>query len=301
VDSKSRPITAFCTLGRQLHLVPASPDRYWMQQTHKHFANRCLPLRIANQIGWFILSDVDITVVWNGSDHASGLRITTPGEKNIEHVQSHFGYGILTWTIPYLFRTPPDYNLYVRGPTNMPKDGICALDGVVETDWAVASFTMNWKMTCVDVPVSFQVGEPIAMIMPIRRGEIETFEITMRDIAVDQDVQREYTAWYDSRKKFLETYRVARPKRTVWQKHYFMGNTVTGTTFEDHQTNLKVREVVDETGVRPTPVRSGALTGNLGAKHREQRVVEQAFRLLMRRMKGALSLRKWKSLILGRT
>jgi len=300
VDSEPRPITAFCTSRRRLRLIPAGPNRHWMQQTDEHFANRCLPLRIANQIGWFILNDVDITVVWNGSVRAGGLRITTPRGEVPEHIQSHFGYGILTWRIPYLFRTPPEYNLYVRGPTNTPKDGIYPLDGVVETDWAVASFTMNWKMTCVDVPVSFKAGEPIAMIMPIRRGEIETFEITMRDIAVDQDLQREHTAWSESRKEFLEAYRATKPEHPVWQKDYFFGKTVLGTTFKDHQTNLNVREVVDEAGVGPTPVPCEALTGNVGAKHREQRVVEQAFRLLFRRTKAALSLRKWKSLILER-
>jgi len=300
VDSKPRQITAFCTSRRRLHLIPASPNRHWMQQTENHFANRCLPLRIANQIGWFILSDVDISVIWNGTNGAGGLRITTPSGKNLEHVQSHFGYGILTWRIPYLFRTPPEYNLYVRGPTNTPKDGICPLDGVVETDWAVASFTMNWKMTCVDVPVSFKVGEPIAMIMPIRRGEIEAFEITMRDIGADQDLQREYSAWSESRREFLKAHRAAKRGRPTWQKHYFMGNTVIGTTFTDHQTNLKVREVIDETGVPLTPVSSEAVTGNVGTKHREQRVVEQAIRLLLRRMKSALSLRKWKSLVLER-
>ena len=44
-------------------------------------------------------------------------------------MSSHFGYGILTWTLPYLFRTPPDWNLLARGPSNLPKDGIQALEG----------------------------------------------------------------------------------------------------------------------------------------------------------------------------
>jgi len=292
VDSEPRQITAFCTSSRRLHLVPACPNRHWMQQTDNHFANRCLPLRIANQTGWFILNDVDITAVWNGTNAPGGLRITTPDGKNPELVASHFGYGILTWRIPYLFRTPPGYNLYVRGPANTPKDGACPLDGVVETDWGVASFTMNWKMTCVDVPVSFKAGEPIAMIMPIRRGEIETFEITMRDIAVDPDLQREHTAWFESRKEFLQTMKSLKPGQPRWQKHYFLGNTVLGAEFEDHQTNLKVRAVVDETGVPSPAVPYELLTDNAGAKHREQRVVEQAFRLLWRKTKAALRLRR---------
>ena len=35
-------------------LRPASPDRYWMDVSTGGWANRCLPLRIANQNGWEI-------------------------------------------------------------------------------------------------------------------------------------------------------------------------------------------------------------------------------------------------------
>ena len=49
---------------------------------------------------------------------------------------SHFGDGILTWHLPILFRTPPGYNLLVRGPANYPKDAVSPLEGIVETDWA---------------------------------------------------------------------------------------------------------------------------------------------------------------------
>ena len=42
---------------------------------------------------------------------------------------SHFGNGILTWHLPMLFRTPPGYNLSVRGPANYPKDAVCPFRG----------------------------------------------------------------------------------------------------------------------------------------------------------------------------
>ena len=59
---------------------------------------------------------------------------------------SHFGYGLLTFQLPYLFRTPPGYNLLVRGPANCPKDGAW-LDGLVGTDWSPARFFMTWQIT----------------------------------------------------------------------------------------------------------------------------------------------------------
>lgn len=292
VDSESQRITAFATSPQRLRLVPAGPNRRWMQQTQEHFANRCLPLRIANQIGWFILNDIDVTAIWDGTDSPAGLQITTPAGTNSDHINSHFGYGILTWNIPYLFRTPPGYNLYVRGPTNMPKDGACPLDGVVETDWAVATFTMNWKLTCVDVPVSFKVDEPIAMIMPVRRGEVETFEIAVRNIDLDPDLNREYKAWSNSRDNFLEAYNSSKKNRMVWEKDYFFGHTVLGTHFKDHQFNLQVRKIIDETKDTTADLLSPLepLPGSVGSKYRDQRVVMHSFRLLFRRIKQILGL-----------
>lgn len=67
------------------------------------------------------------------------IQIQTAGDAHRHYVVSHFGAGVVTFTVPYLFRTPPSYNLHVRGPTNMPKDGIYPLEGIVETDWSQAS------------------------------------------------------------------------------------------------------------------------------------------------------------------
>ncbi len=72
-------------------------------------------------------------------------------DRRQEHGQypatSMFGHGILTFHIPFLVRTHPGYNLLVRGPANMPRDGVSPLEGIVETDWAVATFTMSWQLT----------------------------------------------------------------------------------------------------------------------------------------------------------
>jgi hypothetical protein len=291
VESRSRRITAFCTGQRRPRLVPAAPNRQWMRQTEERFADRCLPLRIANQMGWFVLNDVDVTAVWNGSDSKAGIRIIKPPGTDATHISSHFGYGVLTWTIPYLFRTPPGYNLYVRGPTNAPKDGACALDGVVETDWAASTFTMNWKLTCADVPVSFRAGEPIAMIMPIRRGEIEEFEIATREISSDETVEREYKAWYESRSRFLHAAASSEQKKSPWQKDYFLGHTALGTAFEAHQTNLKIKEVVWEADSKPVPATGDVPVGHIESKYREPRMIAASLRFIWRRIKARLKRR----------
>jgi uncharacterized protein DUF6065 len=74
---------------------------------------------------------------------------------------SHFGSRILAFNLPFRFRTPLGYNLQVRGLASWPKDGAYPLEGILETDWTVSTFTMNWKLTRAELPVAFEAGEPI--------------------------------------------------------------------------------------------------------------------------------------------
>jgi hypothetical protein len=101
-------------------LVRASPDRSWMDITTQGWANRCLPLRIANQAGWFVLNDVEFDVSWDGSAKLTGIKFKFR-DRPSNFARSMFGFGVVTWTIPYLFRTEPGFNLIARGPANWPK------------------------------------------------------------------------------------------------------------------------------------------------------------------------------------
>jgi hypothetical protein len=230
-----------------LEIVPAPADRFWMDFSTGGWANRCLPLRIANQGGWHILNDCDFEAEWNGKPAVDGLRIRYRDSTPSRFVRSNFGYGIVTWNLPYLFRTPPGWNLWVRGPANLPKDGACALEGIVETDWSEASFTVNWKITRPAWRVVFRKGDPICMILPQRRGEVESVRPRIRNIESEPELHQGYRAWKDSRRGFVadmnKEIREA-GENAPWQGHYTRGATVAGKPFSQHQTKLRVREFV---------------------------------------------------------
>src|SRR6266849_6287552 len=80
-----------------LKLVPAQADRFWMDFTTGGWANRCLPLRIANQAGWMVLNDADFEVLWTGHNQLDGLKITFAKGQQSAFVRSMFGYGVVTW------------------------------------------------------------------------------------------------------------------------------------------------------------------------------------------------------------
>ncbi len=109
-------------------LAPAPARREWMDQTPQRFANRCLPLMMANQAGWFVTLTEPVEFSWSGEEGLHEIKVFG-SERAQENVTSHFGSGIVTFKLPFLFRTPAGYNLLARGPANLFKDGIAPSKG----------------------------------------------------------------------------------------------------------------------------------------------------------------------------
>jgi hypothetical protein len=232
----------------QLQLEPSPANRIWMDRTKGGFANdrfayRCLPLLIANQSGWVLLNDERFFAVWNGGAKPSDLKIVyQDGGAGPHAAISHFGDGILSFTIPFLFRTPPGFNLLVRGPANLPKDGASPLEGVVETDWTDATFSMSWKITRPAVPVIFGRAEPICMIVPQRRYELESFRPEVRALETDPAVQQGFDGFHEGRVAFQSKLQRADPEavKQGWQRNYFAGVGAHDQHAPEHQTKLQL-------------------------------------------------------------
>ena len=199
-NGPARPLIGFITRDDAPQITPAPVSRTWMSETREGWPTRCLPMLIANQSGWELRNPSAFTATWMGQANDVDVMIT-PDKRDAGQFLplSHFGNGILTWKLPLLFRTPPGYNLLVRGPANYPKDAVCPLEGIVETDWASASFSMSWKLTRKLMPVRFEVDEPICMIVPQRRGDLEEFAPELRLIESDEDLQRQHEFFLHSR------------------------------------------------------------------------------------------------------
>ena len=252
---------------KDMPILTAPVDRAWMDATDRRAAYRCLPLAIANQAGWLIPSPVGFSALWDGSPTMQGVRLTfdQPGGAppadpfgiNVvsfdvfttrvytdARISSHFGNGIVTFSFPYLFRTPPGINLWVKGPTNWVKDGAQALEGVVESDWIASSFTMNWKLTRPGLPVRFERSEPVCMLVPVSRGLAESLQPLYVPLAANPELEREYRQWEQSRSDFNAGLLTAdsEARQRGWQRDYMKGFTVSGTPAEEHQTRLQLKE-----------------------------------------------------------
>lgn len=241
-------LIAYVLDGHQIDIRPASPERDWMNATNERFANRCLPLGIANAHCWELLCPQSFTATWDGEPGLNAIRIDAGGTGTTAAV-SHFGHGILTFHVPCVFRTEPGYDLLVQGPVNRPKDAIAPLSGIVETDWAPYSFTMNWLFTQPEIEVRFEKGEPFCSLFPVRRGEIEAIEPEIRPMSSDPALSEQFEAWRQGRLRFNEdlTEPQSAAHRQKWQKSYHRGLNPDGTpgTLGQHRTRVRLRPFRD--------------------------------------------------------
>jgi hypothetical protein len=247
-------------------IVTAPAARDWMDASHERYAYRCLPLTIANQSGWLVPSPVTFSACWDGGTGLDAVTLTFAAPRPDGRVTSHFGHGILTFAIPYLFRTPPGVNLWVKGPANYFKDGVQPLEGVVETDWLPSTFTMNWKLTRPGHPVRFEKGEPVCMLVPVPRGLAEGLEPRRASLANNAEVMAQYLQWQQERSEFLAALRERDPEALArgWQRDYMKGLLPTGARAPAHQTRLRLKEFARAEDAPPTPEEKAFPTGQDG-------------------------------------
>lgn len=245
---------------RCLEIVPGHFKRDWMEQTTDRFAYRCLPMVIANTSGWELRSPCSFEASWNGAIDKAAISVKSlePGTPIEATATSHFGSGVLTFHAGYIFVTDPGWGLIVRGAPNFIKDGIQALEGLVETDWLPFPFTMNWRFTRPGT-VRFDRGEPLGFICPTQHMLLDQMQPELRDIRENVELNARYTEWRDHRANFIKALAEREPAtvKQGWQRHYSRGTTHDSRTmYEGHVAKRQLNA--------PVPTRPASAVGNRG-------------------------------------
>ncbi len=236
-------ITAYEVVEQPMALRTAQRNRDWIDELPERFAYRCLPLTMANQVGWELLNPVPFTARWNGKPGLDAIDIRFDGEPS-PLVGSHFGNGVLTFTLGYLFRTTKAHNLWVKGPPNRPKDGIAPLEGIIETDWAPFTFTMNWQITRRKHKVRFEADEPVCVVMPYPRHYARKFDARQLPLNSDAKLYQQYVDWRNDRLAFNEALKEegSEARKQGWQRKYMTGRDMEDRVFAGHETKVRMQE-----------------------------------------------------------
>lgn len=218
------------------------PDR--KRDWFEPFFYNCLPIVIGNQYGFIITAEFGFNVIWNGGNNKDDIHITyiIPEDFNqdktpILNVASNFGNGIISITLPTIFRTPPGVNIMTINPPNYIIKNVTVLSGVVETDNARVPFTFNIRLHEPNILTSFPKGTPLSGFIPIPRGFADKFELVDGEEVFGEKIFNEE----------LETFFLHETRRSLQSsdpdeefnkpdRYYFDGMDILGNKFPEHQT-----------------------------------------------------------------
>lgn len=222
-------------------IQPAKLQRDWMDQTPMRAAYRCLPLTLANQAGWVIGCPATFKAVWNGRPaDPEALEISFQDKHDEQHRRSignSFGAGIITFVLPWLFRTSPGIGLWVRGPANMPKSDVSALEGLVETDWSPYPFTMNWKILKPRTDIWFKQGDPICMVTPFPIQILEDVRPRQEPIEANEELHANFE---QAKQRRMQSMQAQAGQDGQWELSYMRGFRPDGVAAPVHLTNLRL-------------------------------------------------------------
>jgi hypothetical protein len=215
---------------------PLTKKREWFSSDFY----KCLPLSIGNMQGFIFSLPFEFDVFWNGGDNISDLSFNFYEDvkefKKTRHVRvkSHFGYGILTISIPVILKTPPGINLMTIAPPNFPTPGLSAMTGVIESDNLKYTFSLNIKVDLENTWIKILPNYPLMGIIPIPRYFCDSFNlVNAYDLFEKEVVEKERIIAKEH--EVVRDFLINKNINKGWDRTYFTGSDIRGTKFSDHQ------------------------------------------------------------------
>jgi hypothetical protein len=184
---------------------------------NRPLAYQCLPLVVANQWGWQVLCPTDVRATWDGSSDYLGVWVEVD-PRYAKAVSSRFGQGIITFSPPWLFRTPQGWDLYAKGPSNRWKVNCVPLEGIIETWWLKYTFTLNWKIV-EPGSVTFAKGESLGQLVPVPHATFPGATAVEAPLGSEPETMAELLRWRAERRRIatqpVRTHRLYRKAESI--------------------------------------------------------------------------------------
>jgi hypothetical protein len=209
--------------------------RDWFDKSFYH----CLPLVIGNQYGFTIHAAYDFQAIWDGNTGQDGrVEIVVEDSEYLgdQIIEDNFGYGIITISHKFAFKTPPGINLMTIQPPNHYTPGVVTMTGVIETDQLRRDFSFNLKLTDHNRLISFKRGDVLAAFIPTPRYFIDSFELGFASDHFSPEIlNNEFNDQLElNRQRNDEDLQ----KRFDAGKKYFNGEHAFGCPYKDHQKRI---------------------------------------------------------------
>lgn len=204
--------------------VPAERNRTWFEDNKKtaDHARHCLPLAMANSLGYYILSPGTFGVSWDGNTQSQAI-ITHHEKSSHYEVDNHaiFGGFVVQAKFIPVTEKPGDF-IYFKSIPNERDMAFTCMEAMIEAWWSVANFGLVFMLHQAGEFIVHK-GQPIAHML-LYKGIAGAYEY--KSVA---GFPPGHVEWAKKR------------NRPDYKKDldYFKGKYVNGTSEPTHLTNWK--------------------------------------------------------------
>jgi hypothetical protein len=139
---KEKDIELYLLRNYDKNLLPRKPELYkdWWEKDSKtaNHAKFCLPLVMANGLGYDILSPATFTVFWDG-DENKNAEVKILDKSNHAVIDNHSSFGSFTVQTQFIPKTQEGCFTLIKGIPNVRKN-FSVMEGLIETWWNPAHF-----------------------------------------------------------------------------------------------------------------------------------------------------------------
>lgn len=168
-----------------------SVKRQWMEKTSAKHAYHCLPISIANTMGWGVSFPEDISFIWDGSldEDSSHVKILK-GEK---YCSPKRGNGTISFITYLTFITEQNTTMLVSPVPNDFNENAQCFTTLISTSFYTSMIPIAWKIMKPNVEIIIPANTPVAALIPISLGQLEEYEMFIKkeDQKFLQDYRRD--------------------------------------------------------------------------------------------------------------
>lgn len=172
---KESQIEIYLSENYDKNLLLKKPNIYldWWEKDPKtkDHAKFCLPLLMANGIGYDILSPATFEIFWDGDESEQAIVNILEKSSHYPMVDNHSSGGSFTVQTHFIPKTEEGYYTYIKGIPNIRRP-FSVMEGLIESWWNPAHF----GIVCLcNHAGRFKVfkGEPIARLMLINQDVLK--------------------------------------------------------------------------------------------------------------------------------
>ena len=180
-------VSFVATTQKPVEVKQSRIRRDWMDETYKKHAYQCMPMTVANVLGWEFILEEDVVVQWDGGNTVPYI-LSGATTKSGRDQASCSIIGMISFNMTWVVRTENGYSTWYSGAPNYFHSDAEALSATVPSYWWADEVQMNWRLRTIGAPITFKAGEPFCFVQVYDNSVMESATVSIENLWDDKEL-----------------------------------------------------------------------------------------------------------------